>query len=163
MLLNSAMFYGLLLGVFWVVKYVFFIWGTTYPAMGVVYWVLSSLTIAFAYVFTKVYKILIGGRIGFFHAWQFGVLLYFFASLVVSLMHYIFFRYLAPSGYIADMMDIAVNILREISPQAEETIKQTPVTPIQLAIQGIFNNVFYGVILSLPVATLLCRKHMQLQ
>jgi hypothetical protein len=159
LLLKSAMFYGLLLGIFWVIKYTFFILGTTHPAMGVVYWILSSLTIVFAYLFTKVYKILIGGRIGFFHAWQFGVLLYFFAALIVSLLHYVFYRYLAPAGYIANMIDLAVEMVKEINPQAEEALAQMPAfTPIRLTFQGILNNVFYGIILSLPIATLLCRK-----
>jgi hypothetical protein len=158
-LLKSAMFYGLLLGMFWVIKYVFFIWGITHPTMGVVYWILTSLTIIFAYVFTKVYKILIGGMIGFFHAWQFGILLYFFASLIVSLMHYVFYRYLAPPDYIDNLMNVAVDIVKELNPQAEEALNQMPVlTPIRLTLQEILANVFYGIILSMPTAALLCRK-----
>jgi hypothetical protein len=158
-LFKSAMFYGLLLGIFWIIKYVFFIFGITHPTMGVVYWILTSLTIIFAYVFTKVYKILIGGMIGFFHAWQFGILLYFFASLIVSLMHYVFYRYLASPDYINNLMAVAVNIVKEINPQAEETLNQMPVlTPIRLTLQEILANVFYGIILSMPIATLLCRK-----
>ncbi|MDR1937106.1 MAG: DUF4199 domain-containing protein [Tannerellaceae bacterium] len=158
LLLKSAMFYGLLLGTFWIIKYIFFILGTTHPAMGFVYWILTSLTIVFAYIFTKVYKILIGGRIGFFHAWQFGILLYFFAALIVSLLHYVFFRHLAPPDYVANMIDAAVNMIKEINPQAEEALNGMPAfTPIRLTLQGILNNVFYGIILSLPVATLLCR------
>ncbi|MDR1919468.1 MAG: DUF4199 domain-containing protein [Tannerellaceae bacterium] len=158
LLLRSAMFYGLLLGLFWVIKYVFFIGGTTHPSLGIIYWVLSSLTLVFAYVFTKVYKILIGGRIGFFHAWQFGILLYFFAALVVSLLHYVFFSFLAPAGYVDNMIDLAVNMVKEINPQAEVALNQMPAfTPIRLTLQGIMNNVFYGIILSIPIATLLCR------
>jgi hypothetical protein len=158
-LLRIAMFYGLLLGLFWAVKYLFFIWGIAHPAMGIVYWLLTSLTIIFAYLFTKVYKILIGGVIHFFHAWQFGVLLYFFAALIVSLLHYVFYRYLAPPDYIANLMEAAVTMAKEIYPQAEETLNRTPTpTPIRLTLQDILANVFYGAILSIPVAALLCRK-----
>jgi hypothetical protein len=154
------MFYGLLLGIFWVIKYIFFIWSVTHPAMGVVYWTLTPLTLVFAYLFTKVYKIMIGGIIGFFHAWQFGVLLYFFAALIVSLLHYVFYRYLAPADYIANVMEVAVNMVKEINPQAEEALNQMPVlTPIRLTLQEILTNVFYGIILSAPIAALLCRKH----
>jgi hypothetical protein len=110
-------------------------------------------------VFTKVYKILIGGMIGFFHAWQFGILLYFFAALIVSLAHYVFYRYLAPAGYIANIMEMAVNMVKEINPQAEEALSRLPVfTPIRLTLQEILTNVFYGIILSAPVAAILCRK-----
>jgi hypothetical protein len=159
LLLKSTMFYGLQLGIFWVVKYLFFIWGISHSSLGVVYWILTSLTLVFAYVFTRVYKMLIGGRIGFFHAWQFGVLLYFFSSLIVSLAHYVFYRYLAPSDYIAQMVDAAVRLIKDLNPQAEEALDRLPVfTPIRLTLQEIFVNVFYGAILSVPVAALLCRK-----
>ncbi|MDR1556597.1 MAG: DUF4199 domain-containing protein [Tannerellaceae bacterium] len=161
LLLKSAMFYGLFLGGFWVLKYVFFIIGARHPVLLSVYWILTSLTIVFAYVFTRVYKMLIGGRIGFFHAWQFGILLYLFSALIVSLLHYVFYRYLAPPDYIARMMDIALSLVREmnLNPQMEDTFGQMPeVTPIRLTIQGIFNNIFYGLILSVPVAAILYRK-----
>jgi len=39
-----------------------------------------------------------------------------------------------------------------------ETISRTNFTPIHMAIQQIFNNIFYGIILSIPVAALVCRK-----
>jgi hypothetical protein len=159
LLLKSAMFYGLLLGVFWIVKYLFFIWGVTHPSVSVVYWALTPLTIVFAYIFTKVYKILIGGWISFFHAWQFGVLLYFFAAVIVSLLHYIFYTYLAPAGYLTDVIDMTMKMVKELNPQTEEAILKMPViTPIRMAIQGIFNNLLYGILLSLPVAAMLCRK-----
>jgi hypothetical protein len=159
LLLKSAMFYGLLLGIFWIVKYVFLILGVTYPNAGLVYWILTTLTIVFAYVFTKVYKILMGGRISFSRAWQFGVLLYFFAALIVSLLHYVFYRYLSPPEYIAGLTDAAVRMMKEINPQAEEALSRMPaLTPARLTLQGIFVNVFYGSILSVPVAALLCRK-----
>ncbi|MDR2810307.1 MAG: DUF4199 domain-containing protein [Tannerellaceae bacterium] len=158
-LFKFVMFYGLLLGLFWVVKYVFFILGIAYPALGIVYWLLTSLTLVFAYIFGKAYKIMIGGRIHFFHAWQFGVLLYFFASLIVSLLHYVFYRYLAPPNYLANLMEAAAMMVKEINPQAEETLKQMLVpTPIRQTFQDIFTNVFYGAVFSIPVAALLCRK-----
>lgn len=153
------MFYGLFLGGFWALKYVFFIVGARYPQMLLVYWILTTLTVVFAYVFTRVYKMLIGGRIGFVHAWQFGCLLYFFAALIVSLLHYVFYRYLAPPDYVANMTGMALDILKEMNPDTQvEEIQVSEFTPIRLAIQGIFNNALYGVILSLPVAALLYRK-----
>jgi hypothetical protein len=102
---------------------------------------------------------LIGGRIGFFHAWQFGSLLYFFAALIVSLLHYVFYRYLAPPDYIANMTSLALDIIKEMNQNFQmEEIPLAEFTPIRLTIQGIFNNAFYGIILSVPVAALLYRK-----
>jgi hypothetical protein len=159
LLLKSAMFYGLLLGIFWVVKYLFFILGVTHPSIGIVYWVLTPLTIVLAYIFTKVYKILTGGCIRFFHAWQFGILLYFFAALIVSLLHYVFYRYLAPQDYLVNAVGLAMDMIRDINPEAAEAMPEMPVfTPIRMTIQGILNNVLYGIIFSMPVAAILCRN-----
>jgi hypothetical protein len=100
-----------------------------------------------------------GGRISFFHAWQFGVLLYFFAALVVSLAHYSFYRFIASPEYIESLTNGVADILKRINMNPEETLANTPAfTPINLTIQGIFNNVFYGIILSIPVAAFACRN-----
>ncbi|MDR1403072.1 MAG: DUF4199 domain-containing protein [Tannerellaceae bacterium] len=160
LLLKSAMFYGLLLGIFWAIKYVFFILGTTVLSLMIVYWILTPLTLALAYIFTNTYKFLTGGRISFFHGWQFGVLLYFFAALIVSLEHYVFYRHIASPDFISSSMDQAVSLMKDwnLDAHVEEALdKMATPTPIQMAIQGIFNNVFYGFILSIPVAALLCR------
>jgi hypothetical protein len=162
LLMKSTMSYGLLLGIFWAVKYVFFILGVTTPSMQVVYWTLTPLTLLFTYLFTYIYKLLIGGKISFFHAWQFGILLYFFAALIISLGHYVFYRYIASPDFISSSMNQAISLMKDmdLNMQMREAIdKITVPTPIQLAIQGIFNNVFYGVILSIPVAALLCRNN----
>ncbi|MDR0750426.1 MAG: DUF4199 domain-containing protein [Tannerellaceae bacterium] len=162
LLMKSAMFYGLLLGVFWAVKYVFFILGVTTPSMQVVYWALTPLTLLFAYLFTNTYKFLIGGKIRFFHAWQFGILLYFFAALIISLGHYVFYQYIASPDFISSSINRAISLMKDLdlNMQMKEAIDEiTAPTPIQMAIQGIFNNVFYGIILSIPVAALLCRNN----
>ncbi len=160
--MRSAMYYGLLLGIFWVIKYIFFIWGSSSPLMGAVYWVLTPFTIVIAYAFTRMYKIQIGGKIGFFHAWQFGILLYFFAALIVSLAHYVFYQYIAPPDFIATSMDQVIHMMKEMdlnSPMKDAIDQLSTPTPIQMAIQGIFNNVFYGVVFSIPIAALLCRNN----
>lgn len=160
-LLKGAMFYGLLLGIFWAIKYVFLIIGSWYSGVGTIYLILSPLTLVFTYYMTKAYKIISGGKISFFRAWQFGVLLYFFAALIVSLEHFAFYRHFAPPGFIANSMDQVISLMRsmELNEQMKQIVDQmaTP-TPIQMTIQGIFNNVFYGIILSIPVAALLSRN-----
>jgi len=122
LLLKGAMTYGLAMGIYWVVKYIFFIFSVSVPSLSLVYWLLTLAVPFIAYYMTKRYRHDIGGRISFFHAWRFGTMLYFFAALIVSL-------------------------------------SKIRISPIHMAIQGIFNNVFYGIILSIPVAALLCRNN----
>ncbi|MDR0429722.1 MAG: DUF4199 domain-containing protein [Tannerellaceae bacterium] len=162
LLLKSAMFYGLLLGIFWVIKYIFFILGNNIPSMAIIYWILTPLTLIIAHVFTKIYKLQIGGKIGFFHAWQFGVLLFFFAALIVSLVHFTYYRYIAPPELISSSMNQAIELMKDmnLNNQIKEMIEQMTIpTPIQITIHGIFNNIFYGLILSIPIAALLCRNN----
>lgn len=120
---------------------------------------LTGLVPFIAFYMTWRYKIEAGGQISFFHAWQFGILLYFFAALIVSLVHYVFYAYLAPPGFLANSMEQTVELLKNshIDPKLLDNVSQVDLSPIKMAIQGIFNNVFYGVILSLPVAFIIIR------
>ena len=57
-------------------------------------------------------------------------------------------------------MSQAMNLLQNMDANSEliDAMSQTNLTPIHMAIQGIFNNIFYGIILSIPVAALVRRK-----
>ena len=87
-------------------------------------------------------------------------MLYFFAALIVSIEHFIFFQFIAPPDFLSNTMTQAIIALKNANFNSEviEAIKQTNFTPIHLAIQQIFNNIFYGIILSIPVAALVCRS-----
>ncbi len=155
-LLRGAMNYGFVMGIYWVIKYVFFILGFSHPTANIVYWSLSCLVPYIAYKMTRRYRENIGGKLGFFHAWQFGVLLYFFAAILVSLEHYLFYRFIAPPDLLMRTVSDMEEALKAsgASQTLLDAIKEIHVTPIQMAIQGIFNNVLYGIILSIPVALL---------
>lgn len=159
LLLKCAMSYGLAMGIYWVIKYLFLIFGYSIPALIYIYEVLSIAVPFIAYYLTKRYRQDIGGSISFFHAWRFGIMLYFFAALIVSIEHFIFFQFIAPPDFLSNTMTQAIIALKNANFNSEviEAIKQTNFTPIHLAIQQIFNNIFYGIILSIPVAALVCR------
>nr|WP_321521391.1 DUF4199 domain-containing protein [uncultured Macellibacteroides sp.] len=159
-LLKGAMAYGMSFGIFWVFKYVFFILSMQVAFLGVVYWGMSVTVPYLAYILSKKYKQVIGGRISFFHAWQFGMLLYFFAALIVSLVHYIFYQYLAPADYIANSYKQAIEMMKSANMDSSiiEALQnmETP-NAISMTIQGIFNNIMYGIVLAIPVAAIVCR------
>ena len=69
LLLKGAMTYGLAMGIYWVVKYIFFIFSVSVPSLSLVYWLLTLAVPFIAYYMTKRYRHDIGGRISFFHAW----------------------------------------------------------------------------------------------
>ena len=131
------------------------------PLLSSLYWGMTIMVPYIAYRFTKRYREQLGGQIGFFHAWQFGILLYFFAALIVSLVHYGFYRYIAPDDFLTNSISEAVNLLQnsQINNQLIQSLQEVRITPIQMAIQGIFNNLFYGIIFSIPVAAVLGRNN----
>lgn len=160
LLLKSAMSYGLAMGIYWVIKYLFLIFGYSIPALIYVYEILSLAVPFIAYYLTKRYRQDIGGNISFFHAWRFGIMLYFFAALIVSIEHFIFFQFIAPPDFISNTINMAMNTLKnaDVNSEVIDAISRTNFTPTHMAIQQIFNNIFYGIILSVPVAALVCRK-----
>lgn len=154
------MSYGLVMGIYWVVKYIFNMFSPYYPSLIVVYWGMSLLVPYIGYVLTKRYRDDLGGSISFSQAWRFGVLLYFFAALIVSVMHYIFYRFVAPPDYMANAVSQTIESLKQmqVENQVIQSIETLNFSPIHLALQGILNNILYGIIFSIPVAGLLCRK-----
>lgn len=161
LLLKGAMTYGFILGIYWVIKYLFFIFGVSIPMLALVYWGLTMAVPFVAYQLTKRYRDDIGGQISFFHAWRFGTMLYFFAALIVSIEHFIFFQFIAGPDFLADSVNQVVELLKDsqVSAEVMDSIRQLNLSPIHMAIQGVFNNIFYGIILSIPVAALLCRNN----
>lgn len=160
-LLKWSMTYGLILGIYWGIKYIFFILSVSRPSFNMVYWILTIAVPFIAYYLTKKYKDEeLDGQISFFHAWRFGIMLYFFAALIVSLVHFVFYQYIASPDFIAHAYDQAINFLKnsQINTSVLESLsKLTVPSPIQMAIQGIFNNIFYGIVLSIPVALIVSR------
>lgn len=154
MLMKYSSTYGFYLGLYWVFKYMFLIWGYKIPSLIFVYYALSLAVPFIAYSLTKRYRSDIGGVISFFHAWRFGTMLYFFAALIVSIPQFIFYRFLVPENFLSDAMLEIVKLFEDmkVDEYLLESIKGIDLTPIHMVIQGIFNNIFYGVILSIPVA-----------
>ena len=112
LLLKSAMEFGFGMGCYWVLKYIFFIFSLQVHLLSSLYWGMTLLVPYLAYRFTKRYREIVGGQIGFFHAWQFGILLYFFAALIVSLVHYGFYRYLAPADFLTNSIKEAIRLFQ---------------------------------------------------
>ncbi len=160
LLFPAAMYYGLVLGIYWVVKYFFNMFSLRYPYLITIYWGLSLVVPYMGYILTKKYRGDLGGSITFGQAWSFGVLLYFFAALIVSIMHYIFYRFVAPPDYLTNTVSQTIEFLKqmEVDNQVIESVEALDFSPIHMALQGILNNILYGVIFSVPVAWLLSWK-----
>ena len=161
LLLKGASTYGFAMGIYWVIKYLFLIFSSKIPGLSLIY-ILLTLAVPFlAYYFTKRYRDDIGGTISFFHAWRFGTMLYFFAALIVAVEQFLFFQFFAPKDFMYQAANQLIEMLKDSSVGTDvvEAVSRMNFSPIHIAVQGIFNNIFYGIILSIPVAALLCRNN----
>ena len=126
----------------------------------VIYWGMSLVVPYLAYLLTKRYREDLGGVISFSQAWRFGVLIYLFAAMLVSVMHYVFYRFVAPPDFLSSAVEQTIASLKQMQVDSKviSSIESMNFSPIHMALQGILNNIFYGIILSLPVAALVCRR-----
>ncbi|MCD7937768.1 MAG: DUF4199 domain-containing protein [Tannerellaceae bacterium] len=155
-LTQFAMRTGFMLGLFWVFRYLLFMFGSQSFLISGIYSLLMPLTLVFAYFFTRQYRETLDGKIRFGKAWRFGVMLYFFAALIVCLPHYIYYAYINPN-YLSDAIDLMKEFMEgmELGPEAAEMMNnlQAP-APIVMTLYDILSNVIYGMIFSLPVAAI---------
>lgn len=158
--MSAAMSYGFSLGIFWIVKYIFYMFSMRFSYLVVIYWEMSLVVPYLAYLLTKRYREDLGGIISFSQAWRFGVLIYLFAAMLVSIMHYVFYRFVAPPDFLSSAVEQTIASLKQMQVDSKviSSIESMNFSPIHMALQGILNNIFYGIILSLPVAALVCRR-----
>ena len=83
-------------------------------------------------------------------------MLYFFAALIVSLEYFVFYQFIAPPDFVANAIGQLTTALKDSQVNSDmlDSLSNIRISPIHMAIQGIFNNVFYGIMLSIPVAAL---------
>mgnify|MGYP002327244142 FL=1 len=158
--MSAAMSYGFSLGIFWIVKYIFYMFSMHFSYLVVIYWGMSLVVPYLAYLLTKRYREDLGGVISFSQAWRFGVLIYLFAAMFVSVMHYVFYQFVAPPDFLSSAVEQTIASLKQMQVDSKviSSIESMNFSPIHMALQGILNNIFYGIILSLPVAALVCRR-----
>ena len=158
--MTATMSYGSSLGIFWIVKYIFYMFSMRFSYLVVIYWGMSLVVPYLAYLLTKRYREDLGGVISFSQAWRFGVLIYLFAAMLVSVMHYVFYRFVAPPDFLSSAVEQTIASLKQMQVDSKviSSIESMNFSPIHMALQGILNNIFYGIILSLPVAALVCRR-----
>ena len=63
--MSAAMSYGFSLGIFWIVKYIFYMFSMRFSYLVVIYWGMSLVVPYLAYLLTKRYREDLGGIISF--------------------------------------------------------------------------------------------------
>lgn len=167
---QTAMYFGTLMGLFWIIKFTFLPLGFTIPLLQLLFVLLTFFVPILGYLYARKFRNrYCGGSITFSRAFAFTVLMYLFAALLAAVAHYIYFRYI-DNGF---LIDSYIGQLEAMKPTVTEELKESidqfiegfslisSLSPIQLTFQLISQNFLYGTLLALPTALLVMRRKRQ--
>lgn len=164
---EAAMRYGTAMGIFWTLKFVLFPLGMNTPLLLILFFLLTLLVPVLGYRYARVYRdSQCGGSIRFSQAFLFTTFMYMFAALFVTIAHYIYFRYL-DNGLIVNtyqemlhqMEAVATGDMKTSVEQFQQALDIIAgLSPLEITIQLITQNIFYCTLLALPTALLVARK-----
>ncbi len=97
-LMNYAMYGGVFLGLFWVFKYFFVIGSTQMPVLSAIgsFLAVGTPIILFNYL-VKYKTLIVDNKMRYWHGVQFGIMLFFFASLLEAFIAFIHVTWIDPA------------------------------------------------------------------
>ena len=167
---EHAMRFGTGMGIFWIFKFIFLPLGFNTPILQLLFIILTCSVPFIGYKFVRTYRDkYCDGEINFIRAYAFTIFMYFFAALLTSVGHFIYFNYI-DNGFITDTYISQLEVLKSnVTGDMELSVEQlietfniiADLTPIQLTLQLIFQNIFYGSLLALPTALIVMKRKKQ--
>ena len=172
-MMHYAMNFGLVVGVYYILKFCLFPMSLRSTAAGMLFIGLSLMVPLLVYRLTRIYRDrYMSGSITFVHALAFTMLTMVFGSLLASVAHYVYFSYIdggmmvgaleqsieqistllsaenVPEGVVASdaSIDEYITMLRTTMTQIEA------MSPIDITMGMLSNNVSWSIIVALPVA-----------
>lgn len=163
-----AMHFGTYMGIYWILKFILFPIGLTIPFILFLFVGLTLGVPFMGYHYVRMYRNKVcGGYISFMQAWIFTIFMYLFAALLSALAHYVYFRYI-DNGFVADTYLKLLNNasgsqsagMQPYMEQIEKMIELiSSMTPIDITLQLLSQNVFYGTILAIPTALFVMKRN----
>ena len=144
------MLFGTYMGGFWILKFILFPVGLSVPFL---LFLFMGLTLCVPFM-------------GYYYAWIFTVFMYMFAALLAAVAHYIYFRFI-DHGYVINTCETMVDTLAQsnmpgmdsyIATYQEALETARLLSPIDITLQMISSNVFWGSILAFPTALFVMRR-----
>lgn len=159
-----AMHAGTLMGLYWIIKFPLLPLGFTYPIASLLFFALTLAVPIIGYYYTRSFRDNVcDGEISFAQSWVFMVFMFLFASLLVAVVHYIYFRFI-DNGFIADTW---ITLLKENKQMMNELFAEDPLiiiervrslTSIELTMQLLSCNMINCSIISLIIAPFVMKK-----
>ena len=163
---EAAMRYGTMMGIFWTLKFVLFPLGMQSPLLLMAFFLLTLIVPVVGFFLVRQYRDReCGGVLPFSRAFLFTSFMYLFATLFVTIAHYIYFRYLDNGLIVGTYQDMLTKMNAIATDDMKASIEQfqqaldiiASLSPLEISIQLITQNVFYCTLIALPTA-LLVRK-----
>lgn len=161
---QTAMLYGTYMGIFWIIKFALLPLGLVFSPFGLLFVLLTCAVPVIVYFMTRSFRQQCGGTITFFSALAFSFQIYLFASLLTAIGHYLYFQFLDNGFIYTQIMAQLEQFKADSAMQGQmEQIKHAlnvfyELTPIQLTMQLLSQNIFYGIVFALPVAMFTMRR-----
>lgn len=162
-----AMLFGTYLGGFWILKFILFPLGITVPFLFSIFIGLTLCVPFMAYYYVRMYRnVVCGGTISFLHAWIFTVFMYMFAALLTAVAHYVYFRFI-DQGFVLNTYESLLNSLTSHTiPGMDAYVEQfkeiisamRSLSPTDITMQLMSQNVFYGSLLAIPTALFVMKR-----
>lgn len=162
-----AMLFGTYMGVFWILKFILFPLGLNVPFLLFLFVGMTMCVPFMAFYYTRMYRNQVcGGSITFLHAWLFTTFMYVYAALLTAVAHYIYFRFI-DNGFILNTYEAMLNSfdsdiftgMDEYFNQLKDTLTLIrSLTSIEITLQLISQNIFYGSLLAIPTALFAMRN-----
>ena len=167
---EHAMRFGTAMGIFWIFKFIFLPLGFSMPFLQLLFIILTCFVPFLGYRYTRTYRDkYCGGEINFTRAYIFTIFMYFFAALLTSAGHFIYFNFIdngfITDTYISQLETLKSNVTGDMETSVDQLIDTfnivAALSPIQLTLQLIFQNIFYGSLLAIPTALLVMKRKKQ--
>ena len=165
---EDAMRYGTVMGIFWTLKFVLFPMGMNAPLLLMVFFLLTLMVPVVGFYLVRKYRDReCEGAIKFSRAFLFTSFMYMFAALFVTIAHYIYFRYMDHGLIVSTYQDMLTQMqgiattddMKTSLDQFQQALDIiASLSPLEISIQLITQNIFYCTLIALPTALLVQRK-----
>lgn len=165
-LINYTTQTSVILGVFWILKYLLVVLGSNNTALNLLGNLLSFGTPLILFYFLVRYNSeILKNKMKYWHGVQFSILLFFFASILEAMIVFIHVRWLDPT-FISSLYNSLIELAQTLN-ISQALTTQLMEQPLPSSFSYVFNNViladvFLGLILSLfivPLAKKFKLKH----
>lgn len=158
-----AMHFGAYMGIYWILKFILLPLSFTIPFLSFLFIGLTLGVPFLGYYYLKAFRDKVcGGYISFSKAMVFVLLVYFFAAMLVSVAHFIYFQYI-DDGLIFNAIKATseqVMALNENSADYDlisDTISDlmtslNDLTPADITLANFSRNIYIGFLLAIPTA-----------